>query len=282
MATESRTIKGRTEQLYMKVSVLIPTYNRLTALIATLTALTAQDFKDFEVIVADQSDTFTGNDGVVQTLQRIFDLHQTPLKLVQNLPKKGIAQQRQFLLDQSTGEYSLYLDDDIILEPDVIGRMVKAMEEETCAFVGMMPIGLSYREDLRPHQQQIEFWEEPVHPEIILPETLEWKRHFVHSAANIMHVGQKLNVTPKNQQKYKIAWVGGCILYDTEKLRENGGFTFWKQLPEEHSGEEVFIQQKLMKKYGGFGLLPSGGYHLELPTTLVNREVNAPEYLKTK
>jgi glycosyltransferase involved in cell wall biosynthesis len=264
----------------MKVSVLIPTYNRLTALVATLTALTAQDFKDFEVVVADQSDNFTGNDGVIQTLQRIFQLHQTPLRIVQNLPKKGIAHQRQFLLDQSTSKYSLYLDDDIILEPDVIDRMVKALEGENAGFVGMMPIGLSYSEDVRPHQHQIEFWEEPVQPETILPKTAEWQRHIVHNAANIMHVGQQLNINPENQQKYKIAWVGGCILYDTGKLRENGGFTFWEQLPEEHCGEEVYIQQKLMKKYGGFGLLPSGGYHLELPTTLVNREVNAPEFFR--
>lgn len=266
----------------MKVSVLIPTYNRLTALVATLTALTAQDFKDFEIIVADQSDVFTGNDGVVQTLQRIFDLHQTPLKLLQNLPKKGIAHQRQFLLGQSFGEYSLYLDDDIILEPDVIGRMVKALDEEKCAFVGMMPIGLSYSKDFRPHQQQIEFWEEAVQPENIQPKTPEWQRHVVHNAANILHVGQELNIQPENQQKYKIAWVGGCILYDTQKLRENGGFTFWEQLPEEHCGEEVYIQQKLMKKYGGFGLLPSGGYHLELPTTLVNRETNAPDFFRSE
>lgn len=264
----------------MKVSVLIPTYNRITALVATLTALTAQDFKDFEVIVADQSDVFVGADGVIQTLQRIFDLHRTPLTIKQNLPKKGIAHQRQFLLDQSTGEYSLYLDDDIILEPDVIGRMVKALDEENAGFVGMMPIGLSYRDDFRPHQQQIEFWEEPVQPENIQPETPKWKRHYVHSAANIMHVGQQLNIQPENQKKYKIAWVGGCILYDTQKLRENGGFNFWEKLPEEHCGEEVYIQQKLMRKYGGFGLLPSGGYHLELPTTLLNREVNAPEFLK--
>jgi len=266
----------------MKVSVLIPTFNRLTALVATLTALTTQDFKDFEVVIADQSDVFIGNDGVIQTLQRIFNLHQTPFKLLQNLPKKGIAQQRQFLLDQSTGSFSLYLDDDIILEPDVLGRMVKALDEEGCGFVGMMPIGLSYLEDFRPHQQQIEFWEEPVKPENIQPKTLEWQRHVVHNAANILHVGQQLNINPENQQKYKIAWVGGCILYDTQKLRENGGFTFWEQLPEEHCGEEVYIQQKLMQKYGGFGLLPSGGYHLELPTTLVNRETNAPDFFRSE
>ncbi len=266
----------------MKVTVLIPTFNRLTALIATLTALTAQNFKNFEVIVADQSEEFVAQDGVIQTLQRIFELHQTPLKLLQNLPKKGIAQQRQFLLDQSSGEFSLYLDDDIILEPNVLGRMVKALQEEGCAFVGMMPIGLSYQHSFRPHQQHIEFWEKSVQPETILSGTKEWQRYQVHNAANILHVGQQLNVNADHQQKYKIAWVGGCVLYDTQKLRDFGGFNFWEQIPEEHCGEEVYVQQKLMKKFGGCGLLPSGCYHLELPTTLENREINVPEFLQSE
>lgn len=266
----------------MKVSVLIPTFNRLTALIATLTALTAQDFVDFEVIVADQSDDFIADNGVIQTLKRIFELHQTPLKLLQNLPKKGIAQQRQFLLDQSSSTFSLYLDDDIILESNVLSRMVKALQEESCAFVGMMPIGLSYQNSIRPEQQRIEFWDEPVQPETILPGTKEWQRYEVHNAANILHVGQKLNINAANQQKYKIAWVGGCVLYDTQKLCDFGGFNFWEQIPEEHCGEEVYVQQKLMKKFGGFGLLPSGGYHLELPTTLANRETNVPEFLQAE
>jgi GT2 family glycosyltransferase len=34
----------------MKVSVLIPTYNRITALAATLAALTAQSYRDFNLL----------------------------------------------------------------------------------------------------------------------------------------------------------------------------------------------------------------------------------------
>lgn len=68
-------------------------------------------------------------------------------------------------------------------------------------------------------------------------------------------------------------------MYDAAKLKETGGFNFWEELPEDHCGEDVLAQVKLMEKYGGFGLLPSGAYHLELPTTIENREINAPEYL---
>ncbi|WP_207425921.1 glycosyltransferase family 2 protein [Pedobacter sp. SYSU D00535] len=263
----------------MKVSVLIPTYNRRHALTATLTALCAQTFKDFEVVVADQSDTFVGDDKTIQTIKRLLEFHQNPVKILPNFPKRGIAQQRQFLLENSSGTYSLFLDDDVVLEPDVIERMVKAIEEERTGFAGMALIGLSYLEDRRPHQQNIEFWEDAVEPEIVRPGTEKWQRYPLHNAANIHHVAVNLGITPENQRKYKVAWVGGCILYDTAKLKETGGFDFWEQLPVDHCGEDVLAQVKLMERYGGFGIIPSGAYHLELPTTIENREVNAPEFL---
>lgn len=262
----------------MEISILIPTYNRINALIATLTSLTAQTFNSFNVVIADQSDSFAGDDKTIQTISRLLKLHGNPVEICSNFPRRGIAQQRQFLLEKSTGTYSLFLDDDIILEPDVLERMHRAIKEENTGFAGMALIGLSYLNDFRPHQQEIEFWEEKVKPEVVRPQSAEWQRYPLHNAANIYHVAQKLNISPGNQKKYKVAWVGGCILYDTQKLRQTGGFNFWQELPENHCGEDVLAQLRLMEKHGGFGIIPSGAYHLELPTTIENREVNAPEY----
>ena len=78
---------------------------------------------------------------------------------------------------------------------------------------------------------------------------------------------------------YKIAWAGGCVMYDTEKLKAVGGFDFWKELPHDHCGEDVLAQLRVMKKYGGCGIIPSGVYHQELETTVHDRTVNAPECL---
>lgn len=261
----------------MKVSILIPTYNRIRALIATLVALSAQTYRDFEIVVSDQSESFVAEDATIQTLQRLFKIHGNSMHLLRNLPNRGIAQQRQFLLERSKSDFSLFLDDDIIMEPDVLARMVKSLDEERCGFAGMAPIGLSYVNDIRPQQQHIEFWESEVQPEIIRPGTPKWNRYPLHNAANILHVSQNLRISAAEQKKYKIAWIGGCILYDTLKLRETGGFTFWQEIPERHSGEDVLAQIRLMEKYGGFGIIPSGAFHLELPTTIPVREVNAPE-----
>jgi hypothetical protein len=68
-------------------------------------------------------------------------------------------------------------------------------------------------------------------------------------------------------------------LYDAARLRSVGGFSFWKDLPPEHSGEDVLSQLRVMELYGGCGLIPSGVYHQELPTTIPNRQVDAPKAL---
>jgi hypothetical protein len=132
---------------------------------------------------------------------------------------------------------------------------------------------------VRPSEQAIEFWEGPVTPEIVRPGTPQWGRYKLHNAANIHHVQQRLKISGKEQRKYKIAWVGGCVLYDTRALKDVGGFNFWHEAPMDHCGEDVLPQLRLMARYGGCGIIPSGVYHLELPTVIRNRHINLPEVL---
>jgi hypothetical protein len=139
---------------------------------------------------------------------------------------------------------------------------------------------LSYLGEPRPHEQAIEFWEGPVEPEEVVPGSSQWERHKLHNAANILHVQQNLGIEPHRQKKYRVAWVGGCVLYDARKLREAGGFTFWSSLPPNHCGEDVLAQLNVMKRFGGCGLIPSGVYHQELETTLPDRSVNATQLIK--
>lgn len=153
--------------------------------------------------------------------------------------------------------------------------MLVAIQEEDCGFVGSAVIGLSFIDDVRPHEQKIEFWDEPVQPEVVKYGTPQWERWRLHNAANLYHVQQRLGLTPDQQRKYRVAWVGGCVMYDTPKLRELGGYLFWQELPPEHCGEDVLVQLQLMERYGGCGIIPSGVYHQELPTTIVDRRVVA-------
>lgn len=263
-----------------KLTVLIPTFNRQKALTITLTSLCFQSYKNFDIVVADQSEDGGGHaDECLVAVIRLLRKNGHIVRLLRNFPPRGMAHQRQFLLENSHTPYSLFLDDDLVLEPYALRNMLRTLESERCGFVGCAVIGLSYLRDVRPHQQQIEFWEGRVLPEEILPGSPAWERYKLHNAANLYHVQERLRASPEAPLKYKVAWIGGCVMYDTEKLIDAGGFEFWKELPPEHCGEDVLAQLRVAKKYGGCGLLPSGVYHQELPTRVQQRRVNAPEYL---
>lgn len=262
------------------VDVLIPTFGRPAALAVTLTSLCSQTFASFRVVVSDQTEAYDVADvGEVKAPVRVLQAHGHEVCILKHLPRRGMAEQRQFLLDQVTAPYTLFLDDDLILEPWLIRNMVAALREENIGFVGSGVIGLSFVHDVRPHEQDIEFWEGKVQPETIEPNGFGWDRWRLHNAANIYHIQQRLGIGPNNPRKYKVAWVGACAMYDTAKLREVGGYSFWRDLPPEHAGEDVLVQMRLMAKYGGCGILPSGAHHMELPTTVVDRTVDAPRVL---
>ena len=264
-----------------EIQVLIPTFNRMQALTVTLTSLYYQSEESFDIVISDQSAiNDVEADPIVQTICRMLEMKGHSVSILKNLPRRGMAQQRQFLLEQSRAPYSLFLDDDLVLEPYVLKDLKQSLHKLQCGFVGAAVIGLSYRDDYRPHQQQIEFWEHEVEPETIIPQGTKWHRYNLHNAANILHIQQQYNASPDNPRPYKVAWVGGCVMYETKKLLSSGGFQFWKELPEQHCGEDVLAQLRVMKTFGGCGIIPSGVYHQEIATSIADRKVNAPEFLE--
>jgi glycosyltransferase involved in cell wall biosynthesis len=262
-----------------QVDVLIPTCRRKTGLAMVLTSLFGQTFTDFNVIISDQTeeDALYLDSIEIQTVVRALRWHGHTVQLHRHLPRRGLAEQRQFLLEQSSAPYVHFLDDDVLLEPHVMQRMLNVLQEEQCGFVGCAATGLQHLDDVRPHQQHIELWASPVMPEPFDVGTIPWERHLINNAANPLHLEQKL-VRDGKSVRYKIAWVGGAnVLYDRAKLLDVGGFSWWNLLPPEHAGEEVVVQFLLIRKYGGCGILPSGTYHLGLPTEVENRSRNAIE-----
>jgi glycosyltransferase involved in cell wall biosynthesis len=259
------------------VDVLIPTCERSAALAVTLTSLAAQRFGDFRVIVSDQSERGdAAAAGEVRAASRVLEAHGCEVEMQKHLPRRGMAEQRDFLLSRASAPLVLYLDDDLILEPFVLALLVEALRSEGCGFVGSACIGLSFIEDVRPHEQEVVFWEGPVQPETILPGDPAWRRAELHNAANLFHVQRRLGIGPEAPRLYRVAWCSACVLFDAAKLRSLGGFSFWSELPQEHCGEDVLVQLRMLREFGGAGIMPSGVYHQELPTTLPDRRVDAP------
>jgi glycosyltransferase involved in cell wall biosynthesis len=250
------------------IDVLLPTCNRLQSLIFTLSGIASQGYSELRVVIADQSDTPVENTNVVKSLCRIIQARGGQVEMYHRPQIHGIAEQRQFLLDRASSHQVLYLDDDVYMEPWVIEKLSEVLAEQRCGFVGAFPAGLSYVNDFRPDQQAIEYWDDKVHPEIVNPGTPEWERWNLHRAANLLHVAQQLQKDAIRY--YKVAWIASCILYDRNKLVDVGGFNFWNRLPRYHSGEEVLVQNLLMRRWGGCGIVPSGTYYSELPSSVLN------------
>lgn len=259
------------------VDVLVPTCNRKTGLAVVLTSLFGQTFDDFSVIVSDQSDDDAEYlDSIeIRTLVSALRWRGHHVELHRHLPRRGMAEQRQFLLERSCAPYVHYLDDDVLLEPTALGRMMDVIRTDRCGFVGAAATGLDYLEDERPHEWSLEPWYGPVQPEPFEPDRIPWERHVVNNAANPLHLERRLT-RDGHTLKYKAAWIGGAnVLYDREKLLSVGGFTFWERLPPNHAGEEAVVQFLLIRRYGGCGILPAGTYHLGLPTNVEDRSTNA-------
>jgi GT2 family glycosyltransferase len=262
------------------IDVLIPTCNRAYGLAVTLTSLAAQSARDFRIIISDQSDDVSAFEiPEVAAVLRYLRAGGRELQCLRHLPRRGMAEQRAFLLSKVRAPYCMFVDDDVIMETDLIERMRHAILEQQCGFVGSALHGLSFIDDVRPDQQQIEFWDSRVRPETVTPGSRTWARHHLHSAANLFHLQRRLGIRREAGRLYRVAWIGGCVLFDTEKLRAAGGFDFWHELPDAHCGEDVLAQLRVMARFGGCGMIPSGAYHMELPTTVSERDVDAPKVL---
>jgi GT2 family glycosyltransferase len=264
------------------VDVVIPTRNRQVELATTLAGLAAQTYQHFRVLVSDQSDDEPSYaTQPAQTMARVLRLRGQDVTFTRHLPRRGLAEHRQFLLDQATAPFVLFLDDDVWLEPAALERLRTAIGELGCGFVGAAVQGLSYLDDERPHQlASYEEWDGPVVPERITRDSPEFWRATVNVAANPCHLERKLGLAPGEWRAYKVAWVGGCVLYDRAALVACGGFDFWTELPVEHAGEDVGAQWRIMARHGAAGIIPSGAFHLESPTTVPDRQVEVTEVVR--
>jgi GT2 family glycosyltransferase len=259
------------------VDVLITTCDRPAELGVTLAGLAAQLEPSFRVVVSDQSEQQPAwQHPAAAAMVRVLQAQGREVVALRHLPRRGLAEHRHFLLEQTRTERCLFLDDDIWLEPGALQRMDQALRELGCGFVGMAPQGLSFLQDRRPHELvTFERWDGAVTPERIRRETAGFERWQLHNAANLSHLAADLGLRPGESIPYRVAWLGGCVLYDRQKLEDVGGFSFWHLLPPEHCGEDVVAEWRVMEKFGGAGILPSGAVHLESPTTVTDRRVEA-------
>ncbi len=105
----------------MRVSVVLPVFNKAPFLKECLDSIFAQTYTEFELIAVDDRST---DDGLAM-LRACTDPRMKVIELEKNLGPAGCAQ-RAF--DAATGEYIVRMDADDVMMPDRIARQVAFMD----------------------------------------------------------------------------------------------------------------------------------------------------------
>lgn len=92
----------------LKISIVIPTFNRDKLLNETLKSVTNQSLQPFEIIIVDNGTEQPKITGIEK--KKYFRLP----------PFSGVAQARNFGFTMASGEYVMFLDDDDLLDYDTI------------------------------------------------------------------------------------------------------------------------------------------------------------------
>lgn len=105
----------------MRISIVIPTFNRANYLEETLSSALAQDYEDLEIVVSDNA----SSDNTAEVV-KLF-LKNPKVRYFKNIENIGMVRNwRKAVFERSTGEWFLLLsDDDILTNPKFISQAVR-------------------------------------------------------------------------------------------------------------------------------------------------------------
>ena len=110
----------------MKASVLIPVYSRERYLPECLDSVLAQDFKDVEILIADDCST----DGTVDIIKH-YAAEDPRIRWWQNPRNLGQILNHNVCLNAARGEFIKFVHaDDKLLHPSALARMVEILEQD--------------------------------------------------------------------------------------------------------------------------------------------------------
>lgn len=113
-----------------KISVCIPTFNRINLLPYALESVLQQTYQDFELIVCDDG----SKDGTPELMSRYTD---NRIKYIRHPQNIGKSNNMRSGFDAATGEYFIKFDDDDRLTPEFLARTATILDKNpNVDFVG--------------------------------------------------------------------------------------------------------------------------------------------------
>ncbi|HRG53753.1 MAG TPA: glycosyltransferase [Bacteroidia bacterium] len=109
--------------MQLKISLVVPVYNRPVEIQELLESLTEQTFKAFEVIIVE--------DGSTVKCDHICDTFKNKLDLTYYYKNNsGPGQSRNYGFEKATGNYCIFLDSDCVIPPQYMEHVINALNNQ--------------------------------------------------------------------------------------------------------------------------------------------------------
>lgn len=109
------------------ISIIIPTYQHAEALLLCLASIAHQTFSDYEVIVVD--------DGSTDSTKEVVRASSVKVKYIKQ-ENGGAPQARNRGFAESSGEYVIFCDADVVMVEDCLAKMLQTLRMHSdCQFV---------------------------------------------------------------------------------------------------------------------------------------------------
>lgn len=203
-----------------KVSVIIPTYNRLKQCKTAVESVLEQSYKDFELIVIDDGSTdLTSQDTIFPSTSQIST------KLIKLDKNSGVSSARNRGILEAKGEWLAFLDSDDIWDRDKLRLQVNWLTENS-----------EYR-ILQTNEKWIRFGEE-----VTLP------KQFIKKSGYIFEESlKKCTISPSSVIIHKTLFKEKGVFDETMDACED--YDLWLRIT---ATEKIgLLDQKLMTRFGG-------------------------------
>lgn len=117
-----------------KVSLMVPVYNTEPYIEKSLRSVLEQTFEDLEIVIVNDA-TPDGAMAVVERVLREYPNRQSQVKIINHTVNGGLAVARQTAIDNATGEYTIHLDSDDWVEPNMVERLYERAKRDNADIV---------------------------------------------------------------------------------------------------------------------------------------------------
>lgn len=125
----------------MRTTIQIATKDRHSELAILLQSLRTQTYKDFDILIADESETPINTCHFLMSIIARIKHDGNKLEILRHYPSQGVCAVRNFLIDSDNFNNPLVcrLDDDVILEPDYLEKLHHGIKKGYDVMSGITP-----------------------------------------------------------------------------------------------------------------------------------------------